>query len=113
MLKSEESLITQSNIIITSAFELINNIIHEYVDNLSVYNIRAFLDILESFSIHKGDINTSFVALTMFWNVANLIEKYEKLNKLVIIIIIEVVRRDKGKRILFIFPKRILLFREQ
>ena len=45
---------------------------------MSVYNIDSLIEILGRFSVQKVEINISFVFISMFTKVSNLIEKFEK-----------------------------------
>lgn len=74
---------------------MINSIIHEHVDYLSVYNINSIMNVLEIFSTHKGDINNCFTALSMNWNIANLIEKFDRLSLKVKFLLFRVKRKSK------------------
>ena len=62
-------------------FKMIEQILNEYSDNLSIFNIEILLDILEKFSLQSEDKNISYSSLSFFWQCADIIEKYQKNKK--------------------------------
>jgi hypothetical protein len=61
-----------------NTFKLLEQIINEYNDYLSVLNCTSLINLLEGFSLYKKNHNLSYSAITMFWNVAAIIEKFHK-----------------------------------
>ena len=66
-------------ILCDNTFKLIEQIVNEYLDYLTPYNISALFNVLESFAIYKKNHNISYSAITMFWNAANIVEKFQKI----------------------------------
>jgi len=73
ILKSDE-------ILCDNTFKLIEQIVNEYLDYLTPLNVPHLLDILESFALYKKNHNISYSAITMFWNAANIVEKFQKIS---------------------------------
>lgn len=69
-------------IICENVFRLIEQIINEYADYLTLSNINCLIDNLEIFAQYKKNTNISFIAITMFWNISGIAEKFIKLVKL-------------------------------
>jgi hypothetical protein len=57
----------------------LEQIVNEYLDFLTVYNIIPLINILEAFALYKKKDNTSLTAITMFWNAISLAEKFQKI----------------------------------
>jgi hypothetical protein len=69
-------------IICENVFRLIEQIINEYAEFLTLSNINCLINNLEIFAQYKKNTNISFIAITMFWNISGIAEKYIKLIKL-------------------------------
>jgi len=69
-------------IICENVFRLIEQIINEYADFLTLSNISCLINNLEIFAQYKKNTNISFIAITMFWNISGIAEKYIKMIKL-------------------------------
>jgi hypothetical protein len=66
-------------VICENVFKLIEQIINEYSEYLTLNNINSLLDSLEIFSQYKKNTNISFISVTMFWNISSIAEKFTKL----------------------------------
>ncbi len=69
-------------IICENVFRLIEQIINEYADFLTLSNINCLINNLEIFAQYKKNTNISFIAITMFWNISGIAEKYIKIIRL-------------------------------
>lgn len=77
-----ETLIMKSDeILCDTTFKLLEQIINEYLDYLTPFNISPLINILEMFSIYKRNHNISYSAITMFWSAAGIAEKFQKIAK--------------------------------
>lgn len=78
-----ENLIKNSDeILCDNTFKLIEQIVNEYLDYLTPFNVSPLIDILESFSVYKRNHNISYSAITMFWSAAGVCEKFQKISLL-------------------------------
>jgi len=68
-------------------FKLLDTLINEYNDYLTCHNIKPLMNLIETFVMYKKNHNTSLSAVTMFWNAADLIEKFQKLSAMVLILV--------------------------
>ena len=59
-------------------FKMIEQIFNEYSDKLSVLHIEILLDILEKFTLQSENKNISYSSLSLFWQCADIIEKYQR-----------------------------------
>lgn len=66
-------------IICENVFKLVEQIINEYSEYLTLSNVNCLINNLEIFAQYKKNTNISFIAITMFWNISGIIEKYIKL----------------------------------
>ncbi len=78
-----QALVSRSEeILCDNTFKLLEQIINEYADYLTAFNILPLLEIIEVFSIYKRNHNISYSAITMFWSAATVTEKFQKLSAL-------------------------------
>lgn len=76
-------LISKSDeMICDNTFKLIEQIINEYLDYLTPFNIVPLINILETFSLYKKNNNISYSAITMYWSAANIAESFQKIIKM-------------------------------
>ena len=69
-------------IICENVFRLIEQIINEYSEYLTLNNVNCLINNLEIFSQYNKNTNICFIAVTMFWNISGIAEKFVKLIKL-------------------------------
>jgi hypothetical protein len=62
-----------------NTFKLLEQIINEYNDYLSCLNCTSLINLLEGFALYKKNHNLSYSAITMFWNIAAIIEKFQRM----------------------------------
>ena len=68
----------EANKNLETLFKMIEQIFNEYSDKLSVLHIEILLDILEKFTLQLENKNISYSSLSLFWQCADIIEKYQK-----------------------------------
>ena len=56
---------------------MLETLLNEYNDYLTCLNIKPLMSLIEAFVVYKKNHNTSYSAVTMFWSVADLIEKFK------------------------------------
>ena len=75
-------------------FKMIEQIFNEYSDKLSILNIETLLDILEKFSLQLENKNISYSSLSLFWQCADIVEKYQKDKKEIIGLELEYLNKE-------------------
>ena len=67
--------------LVEQAFNLVETTINQFVDCLSCYNVKTLVVLLEKFAKYEKNINFSFLAISKYWDAADLLEKFQNIAK--------------------------------